>query len=89
MLLAKGMTASNYAKLKVSWPGAPKTSMEVAVKENSGRKQQTITNTKVKDTLNLFVLVRNCLIILAWILVLTCKMATPVNYIWVLEMNCR
>jgi hypothetical protein len=29
------------------------------------------------------------LIILAWILVLTCKMATPVNYIWVLEMNCR
>jgi protein involved in polysaccharide export with SLBB domain len=87
MALAKGMSATEFAKLKVRL-GAPSAATGVSKKDNFegnseevGRKQEKIVNKKVKDTLNSLVFGSELFDNPTLNFEPSSKLATPVNYI--------
>lgn len=87
MALAKGMSASEFAKLKARL-GATSSSKEVANKDNQEgeseeltRKQEKIVNKKVKDTLNSLVFGSELFDNPTLNFEPNLKLATPVNYV--------
>jgi protein involved in polysaccharide export with SLBB domain len=87
MALAKGMSATEFAKLKVRL-GAQPTPAGVSKKENleedqeeTGRKQDKIVNKKTKDTLNSLVFGSELFDTPTLNFEPSSKLATPVNYI--------
>jgi protein involved in polysaccharide export with SLBB domain len=88
MLLSKGMTAASYSKLKEKLAErmpktlSPKVEKVALEKEDAfGRKQQKITNTKVKDSLNALVFGSELFDNPTLDFSPDMQMATPVNYI--------
>lgn len=87
MALAKGMSATEFAKLKVrlgsqpTSPSTPKTENLEESKEELGRKQEKIVNKKVKDTLNSLVFGSELFDTPTLNFEPNSKLATPVNYI--------
>ena len=88
MALAKGMSPTEFAKLKARLGGAQATSPVVLSKDNFdgnteelGRKQEKIVNKKVKDTLNSLVFGSELFDNPTLNFEPNLKLATPVNYI--------
>jgi protein involved in polysaccharide export with SLBB domain len=93
MALAKGMSASEFAKLKerLAMPGSKKQELKKNGKEddeddkeskdNFGRKQEKIVNKKVKDTLNSLVFGSELFDNPTLNFEPNMKLATPVNYV--------
>ena len=87
MALAKGMSATEFAKLKVRL-GSPSTATGVSSKNNFegndeelGRKQEKVVNKKVKDSLNSLVFGSELFDNPTLNFEPSSKLATPVNYI--------
>ncbi|OCB76574.1 SLBB domain-containing protein [Flavobacterium crassostreae] len=82
MLLSKGMSASEFIKLKSKIAAnAPKTASEKSSASSSGRKQIAITNSIVKDTLNTLVFGSELFSNPTLNFSPDLQLATPVNYV--------
>ena len=82
MLLSKGMTAANVAKLKARLSAKSVTSgSQTASTPNGGRKQVVETNTKVKDEANALVFGSELFDNPTLDFTADLKLATPVNYV--------